>query len=459
MLKQFARMDRRLAVIQVCIITTLLLVPTWFRLPGVPAHTLFYSAGFLIFWPMSAAVAAWAAAGLPGLRRLWNDPLRRAWALALLALVLWALASWLWAYTRASRPAVTPGAVLPLLLTGLFALVISCSGPPSRVILSTLIAGLVWNALLAGLQTARQRSLGLSFLGEFAANPAVSGTVVVQSEGVRWLRPYGLLPHPNLLAGFLVVALLAALVWALARRGWSLGFGIAVCAGGLWALLLTFSRASWFGLMTGCGILLPFVWRFSAAHDRGWLNAARRRIVLLLVVLTAVGIAFAMLYRPFLAARAGVGSESIEMRSTSDRAVYESIAFNAIQQAPLLGVGIGNYPWIAARDLAQTTFDLEGQPVHLVMLGVWAELGLVGLLLMGTALALGIETALRALRQASAADAAARASLLAGVCAFLMIGMFDHYLWTLLPFQALWWGLLAAAGSHSDSFAASNADA
>jgi O-antigen ligase len=449
MTRFFAGTNKRLWAAQASMLLALLLVPTWLRFNGFPPFSLLYSAGFWVFWPMLAAVAAWVAAGLPGLRALWRDPLRRGWALALLALVLWAWASWTWAYTRELRPAVTPSSALPLLLTVAFALALNCAGPPSRAILAALVTGVVWNSLLAGLQTALQRSVGLTALGEFPLNPLKSGTVIVQASGVRWLRPYGLLPHPNMLAGFLTVGLLAVLVWALARRGWGFAAAAGVFVGGLWALLLTFSRAAWIGLAVGLSVLLPFAWRLFPA-GRGWWSAVRVRGLLLMGVMVVAGGVFLLLYRPFLAARAGVGAESVELRSTADRAVYEQIAFDAIQQSPLLGVGIGNYAWVAARDLAKTTFDLEGQPVHHVLLGVWAELGLVGLVLVCAALTFGVEAALRALRHVPPDEAAARAALLAGVFALMVVGMFDHYPGTLLPFQALWWGLLAAAARGTD---------
>ncbi len=442
-------LNKRQRVMHISIWLTLLLIPTWLRFDGFAPYSLLYSAGFWVFWPALTAVGAWAAAGLPGLRALWHDSLRRGWALALLALVLWAGASWAWAYTREFRPAVTPAAALALALAAAFALVLNCAAPPRRTLVIALVVGLVWNSLLAGLQTALQHEVGLDVLGEFRLNPLKSGTAIVQSGTVRWLRPYGLLPHPNILAGFLVVALLVALVWTLAQSRWGgLAFGAVVVGGGLWALFLTFSRGAWIGLAVGLSLLLPFAWRlFPARH--GWWSAVRLRGLLLLGVMVVAGGLFLLLYRPFLAARAGVGAESVEQRSTSDRAVYEQIAFDSIQQSPLVGVGIGNFPWVAAAVLAKTTFDLKGQPVHHVLISAWAELGAVGLLLLSAALALSVEAALRAIRRAPPEQALLRAALLAGALALLTIGQFDHYIWTLFPLQLLWWVLLTAASGDT----------
>lgn len=438
----FRAFDKRLLPVQAGILATFALTPVWYRFKGAPGdfETL-YSTGFLIFWPMLWTVGWWMAAGLPGFAALRRTKVRRLWALALLMLALWAFLSGAWAFTRRFAPEVTTGAALPLALAALFAIAVACAGPPPRVIASALIVGAAWNAALAGMQVAGQESVGLNALGEFRLNPAVSGVAVVQAEGVRWLRPYGLLPHPNILAGFLAVALLMTPAWFLSgsRRRWAAGTTIFLC--GLWGLLLTFSRGAWLGFAAGAFAGLPLVWRARAA----W-----RRLVLVLTLGLAAAGAFAVLYGPFLAARAGVGEESIEQRSVSDRAVYMDFAYRAIRESPLAGVGMGNFPWRASYYLQFTPYDLRGQPAHHIFLSAWAELGAVGYALTAVALVMGIEAGLTAVRKNSQdeRDTLARAAFLGGIVALMIIGLLDHYPWTLLHFQALWWGLLGAAGSQ-----------
>ncbi len=424
------------------IATAFALVPVWYRLPGsADSFSATYSAGFLLFWPMLWTVGWWLALGLPGFAALRRDPARRLWALALLLLALWAFLSATWSYTRAFRPEVTAGAALPLGVAALFAAAVACAGSP-RQIVTTLCAGLLWNAALAGLQVALQGPVGLRALGEFAIYPQQSGVSVVLAEGVRWLRPYGLLPHPNILAGFLVVGLLAALRLAFSPGRRAPGAGGGLLLAGLWALLLTFSRAAWIGLAAAGAAILPLLWR---ARRPGW---AVRAAALLGLSLVAAGL-FAALYWPFLANRAGVGDDaSLELRSISDRAIFADFARQAISESPLIGVGIGNFPWKASRYLRFTAFDLRGQPVHQVYLSAWAELGLVGLGLLAVALGTGVEAALRARRRIE------QTLLLGAVIALAIIGLFDHYPWTLLQFQALWWGLLAAAGRPDEPLTA-----
>jgi O-antigen ligase len=309
--------------------------------------------------------------------------------------------------------------------------------------------------LIAGWQVAQQGQANLGFLGEFKMNPANSGVSVVQANGVRWLRPYGLLPHPNILAGHLAIGLLCAVTWIVASSQRTRWIGIGIFMFGLWILLLTFSRSAWGAFAGGAFALLPLIWSHLRLRERRWTFATAALLVIVL------GMAFFILYRPFLAARTGEGNESIEQRSISDRAIYSDYAFRAIGESPLLGVGIGNFPWRASYYLSFTDFDLRGQPVHQIFLSVWSELGLVGFALALLTLILGVEAALRAIRQGSSAtspetvsDSVRRAVLLCAIIVLMLIGLLDHYPWTLLHFQAAWWGLLAAAASPANKSAA-----
>lgn len=438
------RRNWQLLFVQAGILFTFALIPVWYRFRGLPSFSTFYSAGFLIFWGMLWTVGWWVISGLPGLRTVLSSRLRLAWVLLLVALGAWAWLSWAWGYTRLSNPDVTISSAIPLTLVILFTLVVACASPPIRSVTLVLVISLLWNSVVAGLQVAAQNEIGLQALGEFNVDPSQSGTVIVQAGDLRWLRPYGLLPHPNMLAGFLALGVLATLGWALAGEGkrWIIGTGISLL--GLWVLLLTFSRAAWLGCGAGVGVIFLFVvWR--SKRDR-WTVVRLMAMGGLMAV--TIGM-FVILYQPFLAARVGVGDESVELRSVSDRAVYNQIAFEVIEKSPLFGIGLGNFPWYAANWLAQTDFDLRGQPVHNIFLLAWTELGLVGLGLTLAATGLGGWIAVTEIKRSDGGEAVMRAALLAGVMALMVIGLFDHYPWTLPQFQVAWWGLLGAAGASS----------
>ena len=434
----------QLMPIQAGILLTCLFLPVWYRFPrvntlGMGDFSTFYSAGFVIFWPMLWTVIWWAVSGFAGIRRLWGSPVARAWFILCLIFAGWILLSWVWSYKRDSYPSATLSAAVPFILVILFVLAVVCSEVPIQWIGAVVVVGLGWNSLVAAVQVALQAPIGLSVLGEFRFNPAVSGTVVVQAGDIRWLRPYGLLPHPNMLAGFLMMALSAAFVWVClsSRRYWWLMLGLLVF--GFWALLLTFSRSAWlgFGASIVVMVLASFrVWRVQQ-------SIMIRGVFCLGVLAITLGV-FWGIYQPFLAARAGVGEEPVEQRSTSDRAVYNQIAGEAIRQSPILGLGIGNYPWYAAKYLSKTGFDLKGQPVHNIYLSAWSELGVIGLGLFGVTVLMGIRQGIQNLRRSeSATQTFYYAAGMGMIAAFLVIGLFDHYTWTIIQFQAAFWGTMA----------------
>lgn len=430
----------RLLPVHAGILLVFILIPVWYRFPGSPpAFSQLYSTGFLILWPMLWTIGWWLVTGLPGFAALRRNRVRRWWALALLMLALWGFLSAAWSYTGTFRPTprpeITIGAALPFAVALLFALVVACAAPPRRLIVTVLVIGILWNSAIAVVQVGSQRDMGLRFLGEFPLNPDQPGVSVVQANGVRWLRPYGLLPHPNILAGFFAIGLLAAVAWVLDKRPSRWTVGVYIFLFGLWAFLLTFSRSAWIGFAAGGFAMLPRLWLGRLRQ-----KDARTQLILLIVLAVLAAGVFALLYRPFLAARAGIGDESIELRSVSDRNVYASFAFRAISESPLLGVGMGNFPWRASYYLQFTTFDLRGEPVHHVLLLAWSELGLVGLGLTLIALITGTEAVRRYGYETE------QVVLFGGFIALTIIGLFDHYPWTLLQFQAAWWGLLAAAG-------------
>jgi hypothetical protein len=434
------RIDFRRTPIQVGVLVTLFLVPVWGRLPGAPPpFSADYATGFTIFFPMLFTVVWWLLAGVPGLDDLRRDRLRVWWALALLGFALWACASTQWAFMRETRPEVAQGVALQVVLAALFAIVVACSGPPARWIAAVLIAGMVLHGSIGGLQVMRQGAIGLHMFSEFTLDPAQSGVSVIQAGGVSWLRAYGLSAHPNMLAGFLVTGLLATCAWIVVGRGWRRWLACAIFVFALWMLLLTFSRGAWIGLAAGMLVLLPVLARYH-------LQTINRRHTLVVLLLAAMlGVAFFVMYRPFLLARAGVGAEFTEVQSISQRVLLNHIAQEAIREYPVLGVGSGNFPWYASHYLFfRTEYDLTGDHVHQVFTSAQAELGPPGLVLLMLILVLGVEAALR--HPTEEVDSASRYALLAGVIAFAVIGLFDHYTWSMLHFQALWWALLAAGG-------------
>ncbi len=427
------------------------LMATWLRFTAAPPiFPPTYMSRFVLFSALLITIVIWFACGMPGLAALRRERVRALMLLCLLLLAGWAYASQSWGYAADRQPAHGLNAALSWCVVALFCVVVASAAPPPAWIAGTLIGVTLINAALAAAQVANGGWLGWWRLGEFRFNAALDGTSLIQSGDITFVRPYGLLAHPNMLGGLLVVGVLLAAGWYAGGRAGRRGPGedanapkaesgrasvfsfvlLSAFALLLGALLLTFSRAAWIGL---------------AAGGLAWLGmVVWRRFLPLILIALVVGGLFVAQYRPLLLARVGDGSESLELRSVSDRLVYTDFALRAIAERPLVGQGAGYFPWRAAAYIEETFFDLRGDHVHQVYLSAWAELGLVGFVLMILALCLGIEAGLSAVRSAVPTERALRAAMLASVIGLATVGLFDHYPYSQLPFMALWWGLLAA---------------
>ncbi len=404
-------------------------VPWWLRIDlgrdGDP-----YFVRFMIVLPWLATVALWIVLGFGGFGawvrvRLWIVP----WVF----LIVWAYLSQAWSPFEQPAWDMT---IQVIAVTG-FALAMATAGPPLKFVAVTLGAGLIFQSLIAIGQTSLQRPVGLQILGEFEIRPGGTGLNVLKVNGISWLRPYGLTAHPNMLAGFLAAALIvifALLLTDRLNRAGQIMVGL-VAAIGLWGLLLTFSRAAWIGVVVSIIALIGIGWRIHMAIH--W-----RRLILIFGVGTLLIAAFVVTHSDLVFARTGLGDESNELRSISDRVLFTEYAFNMIRTRPLTGLGIGMNPWVAAQMIVHDPrqIDMQAQSVHNIPLLIWSELGLVGFVAWAASL---VGAAIILVRSKS------RDLLLwgtaAAVLALLVISLFDFYMWSIFPYALLWWGLLGVA--------------
>lgn len=425
-------LSQRNRIVQFAILLTFFFVPFWLKKPNAPApFSATYTTGFVLSWLMIVTIGIWIITGLHGFGQFFQSRWRVLWFINLLLLSGWAFISQEWALgTETGYAGLASSYALQLIIITGFVWCVACCSPTIKFIVGVLLVSMVLHGSIGIAQTIQQVSVGLGSLGEFTLNPEVSGVSVIMTDSERWLRPYGLLPHPNILGGMLAVSLLACAGWVL-QDDWRRWVGLAVFPFGLWVLLLTFSRGAWLGLGVGILFALPHALR----QPHFW-----RRIVPVIVLAFVVGSTFVVMNRDLLLVRAGVSEASIELRSVADRIVYNRIAMQAIEERPMRGYGAGNYPWYAANVLfyQYPQYDLRGDNVHNIYLGVWADLGLVGFVLVMSSLTFGMLAALEK-------PTTEKYALVAGVVALSIIGHVDHYVWTLPHGQVLWLGLLAVA--------------
>lgn len=423
----------RLRLLHSLSLITLLLTVTFKAWPGTAIpFSADYVLGFVFVVPLIGALGAWALSGFKGAGQLVADRWRGLWALGVMLFAAWAWLSQRWALLSSTRDALAQNAALTYALVGAFSVLSACCPPPRRALYGVLVAALLVSAVVAIGQSAAQRELGLNLLGEQRSlDPAQSGVSVVQSGEARLLRAYGLLPHPNILGGVLAVGAAWLLAHsAEAHRRWLRLGALALV---FWALCLTFSRGAWIALAVSGTFIVAW-------HARAHTLRALR---LPLAALAFVGLAFAAAYQPFLLARANVNGEALEQRSVAERVIYTQIALEAIQSAPLRGVGAGNFAWYAARYLAsRPEYNLRGTNVHQVALLIVAELGAVGFGLFAGIVTLPL---LRGGWLLWRRDDWQRLGALAGAVVLALVGFVDHYPVAIPQVMLLWWALLALA--------------
>ncbi len=265
-----------------------------------------------------------------------------------------------------------------LLVSGLFGVYIAGSeirNQKSKLYLP-LTLSICGICLLATAQFINSGTLGFWIFGERTFSLSTPGIAKFDFYGREFLRPYATFPHPNVLAGFILIILLILPIskWRVALGGFT--------------ILLTVSRVAMFtGLIS---VLL--------------LGKKRAKIFIILLVLALLPILFTRF------------SSLINYDNLTfvRRVELSKVALTLWSKSPIFGVGLNNFiP--AGSDLLLSGPSRFLQPVHNIFLLALSETGIFGLL--GLMFLIGYPIYKK------------KFLLVWGEIIFL--GMFDHYFLTL----------------------------
>lgn len=272
--------------------------------------------------------------------------------------------------------------------------------------------GIIFESLLAFAQFYNQGSIGgiLYYVGERAFNAQSPGIANASLYGDVILRSYATLPHPNVLAGYLLVGMTILCIFGTTSTPYKKLLFTAAMVLGTGALFLTMSRISiilWI-------IVVVFMIRKTLFSPR----------IFLLVFLFTGAIS---LFFPFTATR--FFSLSLKEEAVTNRLALAGAAFDMGTKHPFTGVGLGNFlPNLPDfMNAKRNIFYL--QPVHNIYLLAFAETGIFGL----AALCLFLWRSLLNLFCLQT-EKIVYILLFAEVC---VIGFFDHYFLTLQQGQLL----------------------
>lgn len=324
-------------------------------------------------------------------------------------------------------------------------------------VLGCFLGGAVLQSLIGIGQFLAQTSPASSWLGLAAHDPGAAGTSVVETAGQRWLRAYGSTPHPNILGGYVAVALFVAFGFYLrayerirqgfatwtrenvrrhregrawyARQAWHIAGLLGVQAVLVCGLLLSFSRSAWVGFLAGwvAVLIALLVLRWPRAWQLWAKWTAFAGVVATLTILAVP--------QAFVARSAGEGR--LEQQSLSVRQQQFDDAYDLLAREPLRGVGYGNMV-VAIRDRLGTFRESvhDYQPVHNIYLLSSVELGIIGGVVFLAVCVLALQ---EAIRRAFSVRHWSRVTALGAFACLLVIGLFDHYLWTLAVGVSLFW--------------------
>ena len=307
-----------------------------------------------------------------------------------------------------------------------------------RQVLVAIITSGFLQAIIGIVQYAKQGSAGLGLLGESPLSVNATGVAVFIADGGKYLRAYGTTPHPNILAAWLFVAIFAFYYFYIYRLSGPSKFDFNKWGPGIYAVILlgflfTFSRVI-VGLWA-LGILIRFLLVFFKNNFSQNLAVIRRQVLVVSLVSAIVCGIFALLYWPQVQSRIYISARE---EAVAQRVFYNKIAESVATSHPLLGVGIGQFvPNFISKfkRLPPTAY----QPVHNFYLLVASETGFIGL---GAFILFLFFTFWQFIRQADFKKLYTF-SFLIFVLSFLLVGLFDHFLWTSQQGNLVFWMTLA----------------
>lgn len=286
-----------------------------------------------------------------------------------------------------------------------------------KIFIQLIGIGLVFESLLAFLQIINNGSLNgfLYFLGERYFNSQTPGIANASISGQLFLRPYATFSHPNVLAGYLIIAMLFVLKF---KNNISRKFLYPIILIGSSALVLTMSRVAilfWI-------IYLFFLFCISLREKYKKRSSNKKNTIAILLIavlfLTIVNFTKSIFIQRFL--QTSFFEESVVQR---EYLIYQSEKM--FIKNPVLGVGINNYYNNLEISNAKT---LLIQPVHNIFLLTLSETGLVGLAYLLLIFYKGLKKIkLKAINKSS----------IVLIFSIIFLGMFDHYFLTLQQGQIM----------------------
>lgn len=262
-----------------------------------------------------------------------------------------------------------------------------------------------------------------------------AGTSIVASDSIgRWLRSYGSFSHPNVFGGYLVVVIVLLLYLSAGRQDCSIVkidnvkkvfssslFPVSSAGGFILyslfftALFLTFSRSALIVLFIS--ILVYWIIVLKIKYSLYLISY----LTLLFIILTTI-------LFPILSSRVPSSSYS-EKQSVTERVFGYSDAWQVFKQNAWFGVGAGNYT-LTVFEMDKTRSGWSYQPVHNTVFLFATELGIIGIILIIFVIISFIRYQISDSKYLFNYKYLLFGCYLLSVICYLLLTMFDHYLYS-----------------------------
>ena len=231
--------------------------------------------------------------------------------------------------------------------------------------LYTLTLAVLFASGLAVIQFILQHSVGgiFYFFGERTFSGQTPGIANASLNGTLILRPYATFPHPNVLAGFLLISLVV--LWSYRKifyESWEKLLFISATLLSISAMLFALSRTVIF-LMIILGGIFVVSQLYKKALAKKYAGVMGITMVLILLPLLPRFLAISL------------SDETVTIRLALLKQSWE-----IFQQFPLFGVGLKNFlPVLATITTTYLPYSFL-QPVHNIFVLIIVEVGLVGMI-------------------------------------------------------------------------------
>ena len=289
------------------------------------------------------------------------------------------------------------------------------------------IFGVFPQSVISIVQGLTQKTFESKWLGMAVHDSSVLGTYVVENSQYRFLRSYGSLPHPNILAGIISLAILLLTVFYLTEQNKNKKIAIlSLFVFYSVALFFTFSKSALICLIFS--FFLLFIFKIKT-------KIHLKKIIYLFITLIFSLTVFSLIFSQIALTRIK-GDSRLEEKSVQER-ISQYSEFKQIAIKNWYGTGIANYTY-ALHKLYPEKKSWELAPIHNVYLLLFAELGIWFLFIPFLSAYLLFKKIKNNFWEKLYYFIEARPLIICFIF-LLFIAFFDHFLWTLYFGQILFW--------------------